>query len=138
MAAWSPALCSARSVARASPGASTRSRGRNEALLRWDNAFLDEQVASALLRYLAIAHYGRGRGDWRAQEYPDFWRALVASTIAAQHAALTEIWELRGTEGAADVIAARLQVVLEATARSSLDELYPDTIRHWDTSQVSV
>ena len=108
-------------------------RGRNEALLRWDNAFLDEQVASALLRYLAIAHYGRGRGDWRAQEYPDFWRALVASTIAAQHAALFGIWELRDTEGAADVIAARLQVVLEATARSSLDELYPDTTRHWDS-----
>jgi hypothetical protein len=96
-------------------------------------------VAEALLRIPDAATRNRlirdkiGRGDWRAHEYPDFWRALVASTIAAQHAALTEIWELRGAEGAADVIAARLQVLLEATARSSLDELYPDTIRHWDT-----
>ena len=106
-------------------------RGRNEALLRWDNAFLDEQVASALLRYLAIAHYGRGRGDWRAHEYPDFWRVLVTGTIAAQHTALTAIWELRGAEGAADPIATRLQALLDASARSLLDELYPGAIRNW-------
>ena len=40
-------------------------RGRTEASLRWEEAFLDGLVTSAVLRYLAVAHYGRGRGAWR-------------------------------------------------------------------------
>jgi len=110
-------------------------RGKNETLLRWDTAFLDQQVASALLRYLAIAHYGRGRGDWRAQEYPDFWQALVATTITARRGKLSEIWELRSADGPSDSIAARLQDFLDAAARSLLDDLYPGAIRHWDSHQ---
>ena len=29
---------------------------------------LDRLVSSALLRYLAVAHFGRGRGEWVASE----------------------------------------------------------------------
>src|SRR4029077_7266152 len=39
-------------------------RGKSGAMLRWDDAFLSGLVGSAMLRYLAVAHYGRGRGDW--------------------------------------------------------------------------
>ena len=50
-------------------------RGTTEDAVRWDDAFLRGLLVNALLRYLAVAHYGRGRGDWQASEYPPFWRA---------------------------------------------------------------
>ena len=37
-----------------------------------------ERFGAAILRYLAVAHYGRGRGDWVEGEYPAHWRPLVA------------------------------------------------------------
>jgi hypothetical protein len=36
-------------------------------------------IGDALLRYLAVAHYGRGRGDYEESEHPAFWRTAVAS-----------------------------------------------------------
>ena len=46
-------------------------------------AFLDGLVRSALLRYLAVAHYGRGRGDWAESEYPAHWPPEVERMVAA-------------------------------------------------------
>ena len=40
--------------------------------LRWDDAFLRGLATSAVLRCLAVAHYGRGRGDYVETEYPSF------------------------------------------------------------------
>ncbi len=56
-------------------------RGRSATELRWDDELLDQLVSSALLRYLAVAHFGRGRGAWRESEYPAFWREVVQSVV---------------------------------------------------------
>jgi hypothetical protein len=56
-------------------------RGRSEATLRWSDDFLATLAPAAVLRYLAVAHYGRGRGEWAASEYPPFWRDVVAAEI---------------------------------------------------------
>ena len=45
-------------------------RGVSQPEVRWDPKVLDALFASALLGYLAIAHHGRGRGAWVAQEPP--------------------------------------------------------------------
>ena len=37
-------------------------KGESEPTMRWSEAFFEGLVRSSLLRYLAIAHYGRGRG----------------------------------------------------------------------------
>ena len=44
-------------------------RGQTDEAVRWDDAFLERLVAQSLLRYLAIAHYGRGRGDCARQRH---------------------------------------------------------------------
>lgn len=38
-------------------------RGKTEASLRWSDEFIAALVLAAVLRYLAVAHYGRGRGE---------------------------------------------------------------------------
>jgi hypothetical protein len=101
-------------------------RGRQGAVLRWDDAFLTGLVGSALLRYLAIAHYGRGRGEWAESEYPPFWRDLVAAAVAARGAQLAVLWTTR--DGPADALADGVRELLADAARGLLDELYPGTL----------
>jgi hypothetical protein len=103
-------------------------RGRSETIVRWDNAFLDGQIAAALLRYLAVAHFGRGRGEWRESEYPPFWRELVNGAVAAHRDALAELWAARTVDGDADRIALRVRALVGGIARHLLDELYPGAL----------
>jgi hypothetical protein len=106
-------------------------RGKTEATLRWEEAFLGNLVTASLLRYLAVAHYGRGRGEWKASEAPLFWRESVLRTVAARQAALAQIWSLRTASGAVDGIDLELRGVLAQMARELLDALYPGAIDQW-------
>ena len=51
-------------------------RGGESGSVGWSAAFLTQRFTAALLRYLAVAHFGRGRGEWVEGEYP---RALAAA-----------------------------------------------------------
>jgi hypothetical protein len=70
-------------------------RGRSGTALRWDDAFLAGLLNAALLRYLAVAHYGRGRGGYVETEYPPFWPPLVAEIVAARRGAIGAVWTRR-------------------------------------------
>lgn len=59
-------------------------RGKDAARARWSLELLEAHLAGAVLRYLAVAHFGRGRGEWRESEHPPHWRAL-AEDIARAH-----------------------------------------------------
>ena len=100
-------------------------RGRSGTLLRWDDAFLSGLVASALLRYLAIAHYGRGRGDWAETEYPTFWPPLVAQILNKHNDQLVALWAQRQATCDVERIEAGLRALLADAAREALDRLYP-------------
>jgi hypothetical protein len=72
-----------------------RIRGLNAALLAWDDAVLAALLRSALLGYLAVAHHGRGRGDWRQDEAPPAWIAAVDTALLVQAPALARLWQQR-------------------------------------------
>ncbi|MFE6254565.1 DUF3482 domain-containing protein [Agromyces sp. NPDC057865] len=101
-------------------------RGRSESSLRWEEAFLDGLVTSALLRYLAVAHYGRGRGAWRQGEYPPHWRPMVVDAVVAEGDRLAVIWSRR-SEGE-DALQRELEELLGEMALGLLDELYPGAL----------
>ena len=100
-------------------------RGQSDDSVRWDDAFLERLVGSVLLRYLAVAHYGRGRGDYRDGEYPAFWRPRVEAAVAARRAEFAGVFALRGAAGDVAATAEALAPVLAGTARALLAELYP-------------
>ncbi|MCB1965928.1 MAG: DUF3482 domain-containing protein [Candidatus Accumulibacter sp.] len=100
-------------------------RGRRGTTLRWDDAFLSELVVTLLLRYLAVAHYGRGRGEWRETEYPAFWPPMVAQAVTSASAPLLATWSGRETGLDASAIASSAAPVIAGIARRLLDELYP-------------
>jgi hypothetical protein len=100
-------------------------RGRTDTEVRWDDELLDKLVVAALLRYLAVAHFGRGRGEWQESEYPPFWRDVVQQAVDARRAALTALWARR-TEAA--TIEPQARVILTEAARAVLEALYPGAL----------
>jgi hypothetical protein len=100
-------------------------RGKRESVVRWSDAFIASLQPAAVLRYLAIAHYGRGRGEWSASKYPAFWRDAVAAacTRAGEADAITAL--RRADPCDADALAARLRDRLAAIALDVLATLYP-------------
>jgi Domain of unknown function (DUF3482)/50S ribosome-binding GTPase len=103
-------------------------RGKSDAALRWEDAFLSGLVGSALLRYLAVAHYGRGRGDWVETEYPTFWPPLVAKIVDKNRDRLAALWAKREPVCDVEDIRRGLDELLSDIAREVLDRLYPGTI----------
>lgn len=103
-------------------------RGQADDTLRFDAAFVERLVGVVILRYLAVAHYGRGRGDYEERESPAFWREHVEAAVAARH----DTWQalLAPAEGAADPVAlqARLAPHLRETTLSLLAIFYPGTL----------
>ena len=71
-------------------------RGLDWPLLAWDEPVLQSLLQSTLLTYLAVAHHGRGRGEWRADEPPAAWTEAVAAVLAGQQAHWQALWVQRG------------------------------------------
>jgi hypothetical protein len=99
-------------------------RGGEKPQVRWSDEFLDGLAASAILRYLAVAHYGRGRGEWKESEYPAFWPLQVEAALLAYRSRLELVWRDRIGAGADDV-AERLRPLLREATLDVLHALYP-------------
>jgi hypothetical protein len=97
-------------------------RGTSEPEVRWDPKVLDALFANALLGYLAIAHHGRGRGAWVAQEPPPSWTAAVEAAMLSRAPGRAALWSERSTPDAA---LPRVRAELEASSRDVLQRLYP-------------
>ena len=107
-------------------------RGTEQSWLTWNAEALDAMLEAALLRYLAVAHFGRGRGEWALGESPPHWKEVVAQALAAHRSALAALWSSRGTRAgdAANAdenehLATALEALLAQAAVAALEHLYP-------------
>ncbi|HET9391333.1 MAG TPA: DUF3482 domain-containing protein [Steroidobacteraceae bacterium] len=107
-------------------------RGAHTASVRWSADFLFERVAAALARYLAVAHFGRGRGEFVASSAPVHWQQAVVDALRRRRSELDSVLSVRSDAssgarpGAATVTAAVLPL-LAASTRDVLISLYPDS-----------
>jgi hypothetical protein len=100
-------------------------RGGESGGVGWSAGFLTQRFTAALLRYLAVAHFGRGRGDWVEGEYPAHWQPRVEAVTSRRNTALEAVWA-RAAQGAArSDIEQALQPIVAAGAREVLLQLYP-------------
>jgi hypothetical protein len=101
-------------------------RGARDGKVAWSPAFLTQRFSVALLRYLAVAHFGRGRGDWVEGECPQHWRGEAEAAAARRQVALDALW-LRAEEGDdRHAIERALEALVADAAREVLTRLYPD------------
>jgi hypothetical protein len=102
-------------------------RGSEASTVRWSAEFLTGRVAAAVLRYLAVAHFGRGRGEFVAGEYPAHWAEVVAAAVASRQPGLAGLWADAAAGAAPAELEPRLRAPLEAIASEVLRKLYPDS-----------
>ncbi len=94
----------------------------------WSPAFLAELTEQALLRYLAVAHFGRGRGAFEDREQPEAWQAPVEAAVEERAAWLAELWSAGDRASLAPRLAAEVREMLVAILR----EAYPGALRAWE------
>jgi hypothetical protein len=100
---------------------------RNRPTVQFAPAFLRTMMVSAILRYLAVAHFGRGRGNFVESEAPPFWQAAVEESLRAHCSDPDRFWqELRSAgETDKDDAAERLYRLLATVVSGVLERLYP-------------
>ncbi|HEY9064683.1 MAG TPA: DUF3482 domain-containing protein, partial [Burkholderiaceae bacterium] len=114
-------------------------RGTERSWVAWNAEALDQMVDAALLRYLAVAHFGRGRGEWAQSESPPFWKDVIAQALAPHREALAALWASRGARedrrgsgiegdvvdaGETSLLAAALEPIVHDAAWTALERLY--------------
>lgn len=90
------------------------------ATVAWAEPFLDQLTAQAILRYLAVAHFGRGRGRFRDLEQPEHWKERVREQLAGR------LDRVRAALGLRD--ADTLRSELGSLFTAILSEEYPGTL----------
>jgi len=65
--------------------------GKDGTVVRWNQDSIDRFFSDILLLYLAVAHFGRGRGEWSRSEHPEHWRSVVQQVIEDDSADLPKI-----------------------------------------------
>ncbi len=102
-------------------------RGKDGTTVSWGEAGLNRILKESLLLYLAVAHFGRGRGEWSRSEHPAYWSSTIEAAVAAQSGPLAEIWGGRTGLSGSDWLERRLGRVIDNLLGSTLNQLYPDS-----------
>ncbi len=77
-------------------------RGLAGGTVRWSDEFLEARLGAAIIRYLAVAHFGRGRGEFAASDPAPRWQAVVSAALAQRAAERAGLWaELRSDSSVA-------------------------------------
>jgi hypothetical protein len=98
-------------------------RGLAGGTVRWSGEFLDARLGAALIRYLAVAHFGRGRGDFAASDPAPRWQAVVAGALARGAAERETLWLQLRQENAS---CAHLESIILTLLAEVLTQLYPE------------
>ncbi|MCA9420567.1 MAG: DUF3482 domain-containing protein, partial [Nitrospira sp.] len=99
--------------------------------MSWIPAFLDRQTRDALLRYLAVTHCGRGRGEYTdPREFPLFWQRATEKVLGQWKDDLHQVWKLAQshhlTTDNTDQAQLKLVHLLSAMSLKILGEFYPE------------
>lgn len=104
-------------------------RGGGPPWVGWSAEAMTPIVEAALLRYLAVAHFGRGRGQWAQGEAPAHWQPLVAQVLKARQAHWQALWQGRSgrldATGEAEQLQPGVAELVRISLRELLSQLYP-------------
>jgi hypothetical protein len=102
---------------------------RSTPQMRFSDAFLRTLLIASVLRYLAVAHFGRGRGNFIEGEAPAFWQDEVEQAVALSEGKLAGLWLALRTESGPDKVidkaAVEVEKIITQIASHTLSRLYP-------------
>jgi len=98
--------------------------------LHWSREHFREQMRLIMLCYLAVAHFGRGRGEWRDGVQPTHWQESCTAVIESHGDAVDQVWKHAVEKQAMpEVVFREMQHLVSACARGVLKRLYPRDVR---------
>lgn len=94
--------------------------------LHWSREHFSEQVKLALLSYLAVSHFGRGRGAWKRDLRPAHWQQAVNDLVDEWKDKVEFVWKrsLRHDVSVSRVNEEML-IMMTDLGREILRRLYP-------------
>jgi hypothetical protein len=94
--------------------------------LHWSCEHFREQVRLALLTYLAVAHFGRGRGEWKESPDPAHWNRLCGEVLEEHDEGITRLWKA-GVEsgGLPEMLSKNAHALVHDCLKCLLVRLYP-------------
>ncbi len=101
-------------------------KGQTQASLRWSPEFFEGLLRSAVLRYLAVIHFGRGRGDFAESEHPAFWQDSVADCAASRREEIRALWERAKSAGDPAALQEEIEALASECIAGLLEQFYPD------------
>ncbi len=94
--------------------------------LHWSCEHFREQVKLALLSYLAVAHFGRGRGAWRRDPRPEHWQREIHELVESQAHATDAVWKRAShINVGVTTVSEEMETMMQEFGRSILLRLYP-------------
>ena len=100
--------------------------------VRWTGEHFLAQLEISLLCYLAVAHYGRGRGEWQDSESPAVWKEAVKETASYHRRALDALWKAAGHKSTSGgTLRHDARQLLTASTAQLLRRLYPRVRLDW-------
>ncbi|NVE01222.1 DUF3482 domain-containing protein [Massilia sp. BJB1822] len=109
------------------------STDRRQSSIALSDEFLRTLLVSNVLRYLAVAHFGRGRGNFVESEAPAFWQDEVEQAVALREDTLQGLWKTLREQEEADIAPVRelvAQVVVQTLQRLYPGHALPDPGQH--------
>jgi hypothetical protein len=100
-------------------------RGELTPVVRWSPAILEGLVKSSLLQYLAVAHFGRGRGTFTESVHPELWQEAAARIVNRERERIRLFWEEGKNVRNPAAIERRIVPWLERCTGDLLFALYP-------------
>ena len=99
---------------------------RQQPTMEFADAFLQTLLVGSILRYLAVAHFGRGRGNFVEGEAPAFWQGEV-ERAAGECADLPQLWRRVRDSDNGERAAGLVETVVAEVTGKTLARLYPGT-----------
>ncbi|MEZ5660793.1 MAG: GTPase domain-containing protein [Burkholderiaceae bacterium] len=113
-------------------------RGVRGITIEWSRPVLMGKVQTLALTYLAVAHFGRGRGQWVRGEYPPHWGTIVEQALQRHRQAFEQVL-VRGRryeesetvdQGSPDDVRAKARGSLTGPLASAFTTLLDDILMH--------
>ena len=96
--------------------------------VRWTEAHFMTQVKFIIMLYLAVAHYGRGRGAWQdPTNNPAHWETIVDAEIALNAERSKELWKRGESASGSATLNQHLKKFFQQSLSNILGRLYPDS-----------
>lgn len=94
--------------------------------LHWSKEHFREQIKLSLLSYLAVAHFGRGRGNWKDDVKPNHWQEIVSEVVESKQSTIDKFWDDASTlKSEYTELNREMEQLVRGLGREILDRLYP-------------